>query len=97
MTRGLDRFLEMKTKDELQQDAIDEAYCFFHQKWQVYRYSHSETQREDIEYAIASYVEQMNPRLYAQMAEGRPEFLLSPSSFDADMSRALLWLEARMK
>ena len=49
-------------------DSIEEAFCFFHQKYQVYAFSHSERQKDDIEYAISSYVESMNPELYARLA-----------------------------
>lgn len=38
-------------------DSVEAAYCFFHQKYQVYAFSNSEHQKEDIEYAISSYVD----------------------------------------
>ena len=38
-------------------DSIEAAYCFFHQKWRVYEFSNMEWQKEDIEYAIAQYVD----------------------------------------
>ena len=43
-------------------DSIEAAYCFFHQKYQVYAFSNSDKQKDDIEYAISLYVEQMNSR-----------------------------------
>ena len=36
-------------------DSIEAAYCFFHQKYQVYAFSNSERQKDDIEYAISSH------------------------------------------
>ena len=45
-------------------DSIESAYCFFHQKLRVYEFSHSHTQRDNIEYAISQYIERMNPLLY---------------------------------
>lgn len=45
-------------------DSIESAYCFFHQKLRVYEFSRSQTQRDDIEYAISQYVDGMNPALY---------------------------------
>ena len=32
---------------------IEQAYSFFHQKYRVYEFSHSEIQKDDIEYAVA--------------------------------------------
>ena len=49
-------------------DSIETAYSFLHQKWQVYRYSTMQWQKEDIEYAISSYVDGMNKELYALLA-----------------------------
>ena len=46
-------------------DSVEAAYCFFHQKYQVYAFSNSEHQKEDIEYAISSYVDAMSPELYS--------------------------------
>ena len=41
-------------------DSIESAYCFIHQKLRVFEFSTNPTQRDDIEYAIAQYVEGMN-------------------------------------
>ena len=51
----------------ISKDSIESAYCFLHQKYRVYKFSNNETQRDDIEFAIASYVEEMNKELYAQL------------------------------
>lgn len=76
--------------------SIESAYCFFHQKWRVYQYSNSPQQKEEIEYAIASYVESMNNELYAQLANGRTDFLLSHSTFSSDIASAVAALEAML-
>ncbi len=41
-------------------DSIETAYCFLHQKRNVYIHSSLDWQKDDIEYAIASYAESMN-------------------------------------
>ena len=58
--------------------------------------SNNETQRDDIEFAIASYVEEMNKELYAQLAKGREEYLCNHTTFDADMQEAINELETRL-
>ena len=51
-------------------DAIEQTYCFIHQKWRVYAHSHSDVQRDDIEYAIMQFVNDMNTELYNYLAQG---------------------------
>jgi len=77
-------------------DSIESAYCFFHQKWRVYQYSNSQQQKEDIEYAIESYVQTMNAELYSLLAAGKADFLMSHSSFADDISLAVNKLEAML-
>lgn len=72
---------------------IELAYSFFHQKQRVYQYSTMEWQKEDIEYAIAQYVEGMNSELYAMIAYGRKDYLLNHSTFPTDIVSALEVLE----
>lgn len=55
-------------------DSIEAAYCFFHQKYQVYAFSNCERQKDDIEYAISSYVEVMNPELYKKTCSRKRRF-----------------------
>lgn len=69
-------------------DSIEAAYCFIHQKYRVFSFSKNSTQKDQIEYAIAQYAEQMNPDLYLKLAGERRDFLLSHSSFAEDMERA---------
>ena len=80
----------------INKDSIESAYCFLHQKYRVYEFSNSETQRDDIEFAIASYVNDMNKELYAHLAKGRKEFLCHHTTFAADMQEAINELELRL-
>lgn len=81
---------------EICKDGIEATYCFFHQKLRVYEYSTNPTQRDDIEYAIAQYVDGMNPALYRLLAEGRADYLLDHTRFEQDMKNALQRLEGMM-
>ena len=71
-------------KPSFTKDSIEAAYCFFHQKWQVYAFSHSEHQKDDIE-----YVNEMNPALYETLAKGKEGFLLTHTTFADDMKSAV--------
>lgn len=72
---------------------IETAYCFLHQKERVYAHSTMDWQRDDIEYAISSFADDMNPELYSLLADGRTGFLRSHTTFHADMLHALDILE----
>lgn len=72
---------------------IETAYCFLHQKERVYAHSTMDWQRDDIEYAISSFADDMNPELYSLLADGRTDFLRSHATFPADMLHALDILE----
>lgn len=72
---------------------IETAYCFLHQKERVYAHSTMDWQRDDIEYAISSFADDMNPELYSLLADGRTDFLRSHTTFHADMLHALDVLE----
>lgn len=75
-------------------DSIEEAYAFFHQKWRVYSQSHSDSQKDDIEYAIADYARNMNKELYAWLAGDSTDFLFAHSHFASDISSAVDRLES---
>ena len=77
-------------------DSIESAYCFIHQKLRVFEFSTNPTQRDDIQYAIAQYVEGMNPQLYLLLSQGRTEFLLDHVNFEKDMREAQEKLEGMM-
>lgn len=77
-------------------DSIESAYCFFHQKLRVYEFSLSQTQRDDIEYAISQYVDGMNPALYQLLANGTLHYLLDHTTFEQDMRHAIERLDGMM-
>lgn len=74
--------------------AIETAYCFFHQKWRVYRDSTIDRQQDEIEQAIGGFVATMNPSLYAFLAEGREDFLHRHDRFADHLSESVDRLEA---
>lgn len=77
-------------------DSIEAAYCFFHQKHRVYIYSTDERQREDIEYAVESYVDTMSPELYDLIAKHNPHFLRDYTCFQNDLETAISVLSSRV-
>ncbi len=76
--------------------SIEEAYSFLHQKWNVYRRSTMEWQRDDIEYAISDYVDQMNKELYRELSKGNSNFLKSHASFAKDIEISVEKLESML-
>ena len=77
-------------------DSIESTYCFFHQKWRVYAHSTIPSQKDDIEYAISSYVQDMDKALYSHIAHGKEDFLCEHLTFASDMQSALHDLENMM-
>ncbi len=77
--------------------AIESAYAFFHQKQRIYQYSTIDWQKDDIEYAIEDYVNQMNAELYAILANGRHDFLRNHTCFADDLLAAVGQLEIMME
>lgn len=71
----------------------EQAYAFFHQKWRVYQGSHSESQMDDIEYAVSSYVDSMSPALYRIISGGDDSFLREHSRFAQDIGSAVAMME----
>ena len=78
-------------------DSIETAYSFLHQKLQVYLHSSLDWQRDDIEYAISSYVDGMNQELYDTISEGRRDFLRDHKKFQEDITNAVAKLEGMLK
>ena len=74
-------------------DSIETAYSFLHQKMNVYIHSSLDWQKDDIEYAIASYADAMSPDLYAAMSGGRNDFLRDHKRFREDLTEAVEQLE----
>ena len=78
-------------------DSIETAYSFLHQKRNVYIHSSIDWQRDDIEYAIASYVDDMNEELLYEISGGNPDFLKDHSHFEEDISKAVELLEKMLE
>jgi hypothetical protein len=74
-------------------DSIETAYSFLHQKRNVYIHSSLDWQKDDIEYAIASYVDDMSQELYDEMSGGRTDFLRDHKRFQEDITEAVNQLE----
>ena len=77
-------------------DSIEAAYCFFHQKWNVYSRSNIDRQRDEIEYAIDSYTQQMSREPYEAIAQGQPDYLRAHAAFHDDLASAVDRLEAML-
>ena len=48
--------------------SIETAYCFLHQKLRVFEYSTLDWQKEDIEFAIGEYTDNMSTELYEKLS-----------------------------
>ena len=74
-------------------DSIETAYSFLHQKRNVYIHSSLDWQKDDIEYAIASFVDDMSKELYETISDGRLDFLRDHKRFGEDITLAVERLE----
>ena len=74
-------------------DSIETAYSFMHQKQRIYVYSTLDWQKDDIEIAIASYVDDMSKELYDAISDGREDFLRDHKRFRDDITIAVEKLE----
>ena len=87
-------------------DSIETAYSFLHQKRRstsgrllptgrknVYIHSSLDWQKDDIEYAIASYADDMSRELYDAISSGRADFLRDHKRFSEDITQAVERLE----
>ena len=77
-------------------DSIETAYSFLHQKRNVYIHSSLDWQRDDIEYAFASFVDDMSQELYDTLSDGRTDFLRDHKRFEEDITRAVEQLESML-
>ena len=77
-------------------DSIETAYSFLHQKRQVYIHSSFDWQKDDIEYAIASYVDEMSQELYEVLSDHRSDFLRDHKRFEKDITEAVKQLESML-
>ena len=74
-------------------EAIEIAYSFLHQKRNVYIHSLLDWQKDDIEYAIASYMDEMSEELLTAISGGKADFLKEHTRFEADITSAVNTLE----
>ena len=74
-------------------DSIETAYSFLHQKRNVYIHSTLDWQKDDIEYAISTYVDDMSQELYDAISEGRADFLRDHKRVGVDITQAVERLE----
>ena len=77
-------------------DSIETAYSFLHQKRNVYIHSSLDWQKDDIEYSIASYVDDMSQELYDTISDGRIDFLRDHKRFGEDITNAVERLESML-
>jgi hypothetical protein len=77
----------------LTKDSIETAYSFLHQKRNVYVHSTMEWQRDDIEYAVASFVDEISKELLEVISQGRTDFLKDHRKFGNDITLAVQQLE----
>ena len=88
-------------------DSIETAYSFLHQKRRstfgrllptgrknVYIHSTLDWQKDDIEWAIGSYVDDMSQELSEAISDGRADFLRDHKRFGEDITQAVLSLES---
>lgn len=83
----------MSTSIRIDKNAIETAYSFFHQKERVYAHSNMEWQKDDIEYAISSYVQDMDKTLYGLLSDGHDDFLVNHRRFHDDILSAIEVME----
>ena len=77
----------------ISKDSIETAYSFLHQKRNVYIHSTLDWQKDDIELAIGSYVDDMSQELYEAISDGRADFLRDHKRFQKDITIAVGKLE----
>ena len=77
-------------------DSIETAYSFLHQKRNVYIHSSLDWQKDDIEYAVSCYADDMSQELFAALSEGNPDFLRDHERFLDDLSLAVMRLESML-
>ena len=74
-------------------DSIETAYSFLHQKRNVYIHSSLDWQKDDIEFAIASFVDDMSQELIETISGGKSDFLKDHKRFGEDITLAVEQLE----
>ena len=77
----------------ISKDSIETAYSFLHQKRNVYIHSTLDWQKDDIEYAIGTYVDDMSQELYETISDGRADFQRDHKRFGENITLAVERLE----
>ena len=77
-------------------DSIETAYSFLHQKQRIYVHSTLDWQKDDIEIAIADYVDEMSQELLDAISGGRTDFLKDHKRFMEDINKAVEILEKKL-
>ena len=77
-------------------DSIETSYSFLHQKRNVYIHSTLDGQKDDIELAIGSYVDDMSQDLYETISDARADFLRDHKRFGEDITLAVERLEKKL-
>ena len=77
-------------------DSIETAYSFLHQKQRIYVHSMLDWQKDDIEIAIAFYVDEMSQDLYEVLSDHRSDFLRDHKRFEKDITEAVKQLESML-
>ena len=77
-------------------DRKETAYSFLHQKRNVYIHSTLDRQKDDIEYVIGNYVDDMSKELYETISDGRTDFLRDHKRFGEDITQAVESLEKKL-
>ena len=78
-------------------DSIETVYSFLHQKRNVYIHSSLDWQKDDIEYAIASYVDEMSDELLRAISDDKADFLKNHARFEKDITSAVNTLERMLE
>ncbi len=78
-------------------EAIEIACSFLHQKRNVYIHSTLDWQKDDIEYAIASYVIEMSDELLKTISDDKADFLKNHTRFEEDITSAVNTLERMLE
>ncbi len=81
----------------ISKDSIETAYSFLQQKRNVYIHSTMDWQRDDIEYAIASYAVEMSRELFEAISLGQKDFLSDHQRFEEDITLAVDRLEMMLE
>ena len=77
-------------------DSIETAYSFLHQKQRIYVHSTLDWQKDDIEIAIAFYVDEMSQELYEVLSDHRSDFLRDHKRCEKDITEAVKQLESML-